>query len=246
MNNVHSIDTQTKSETIFLYLISFALALLTVRTISCGRPLLLHFMVYSLCVRLHLNDDFSTTSKIVINATWRSNRAHNQLPQKKHTMKLKTCSKHSLRVRVAVAVVDDDDVIGRCASACGSQRWWERKKQATNQQNDERKRQSAYWCYYALQWFHLSLVCSFVLSVRLSVDGHIDFFVRFPSNGLPHIYVKNTSFYCLPCSLIHSSVSFYSAAAGTLTCYIWTQSNILCAGAVTCTWFVKSLKWWLK
>lgn len=44
-------------------------------------------------------------------------------------MKLKTCSKHSLRVRVAVvvvgfavAVVDDDDVIGRCASACGSQR----------------------------------------------------------------------------------------------------------------------------
>lgn len=87
---------------------------------------------------------------------------------------------------------------------------------------------------------------SFVLSVRLSVDGHIDFFVRFPSNGLPHIYVKNTSFYCLPCSLIHSSVSFYSAAPGTLTCYIWTQSNILCAGAVTCTWFVKSLKWWLK
>lgn len=30
---------------------------------------------------------------------------------------------------------------------------------------------------------------SFVLSVRLSVDGHIDFFVRFPSNGL-HICKK--------------------------------------------------------
>lgn len=64
-------------------------------------------------------------------------------PVPKYTMKLKTCSKHSLRVRefavivgfalaLALALVDDDDVIERYACVRVKKKKEKKKKEKTN------------------------------------------------------------------------------------------------------------------
>lgn len=103
--------------------------------------------------------------------------------------------------------VDDDDVIGRYACVVYV-RVRKDEKRKRNNQNDERKRQSAYWCYYALQWFHLYI--SFVRSFVCSVDGHIDFFVCGFIQWIFHIRTKkHLILLLLPCTLIYVSVFFF-------------------------------------
>lgn len=176
---------------------------------------------------------FCYTSKIVINATWTMNIKYSAQPVPKYTMKLKTCSKHSLRVREFAVIVgfalalvdDDDDVIERYACVRvkkkKKKRW--RKKQ-TKRWKNKTKCILVLLCASVISSVSRSFVCSF--------DGNIDFFVRF-IRWIFHIRKKTPHFisYRAPSSM---SLFFYIylsyiSAQGTLTCYIWTQSNILCA-----------------
>lgn len=104
-----------------------------------------------------------------------------------------------------------------CCCCCSSWWWWcywamcfcmwmSERKNNTNEQNDERKRQSAYWCYYALQWFHLSLVRSFVCSF-VCWWPHWLFCAVYRMDS--HIYVKNTHLILLLTVLPHPYLGFF-------------------------------------
>lgn len=94
-----------------------------------------------------------------------------------------------------------------------------KRREKKNKQNDERKKTKCILvllCASVISSVSRSLVRSFI---RLSVDGHIHFFVRFIQWNF-HIRKKTPHRFLF---------FFHFAAQGTLTCYIWTQSNILCA-----------------